>query len=48
MSLHENIHLAYDLPTVEFHNELYVYIQKIEQKFIIEELEDYLASYANC
>ncbi len=32
---------AYDLPTVEFHNELYGYIQEKQQKYTIEQVEEY-------
>lgn len=32
---------AYDLPTTEFHNELYGYLQEKEQKYILEDIEAY-------
>lgn len=35
---------AYDLPTVEFHNELYGYLQEKQQKYTIEQAETYFAS----
>lgn len=35
-------YLAYDLPTVEFHNELYGYLQEKEQKYTEPEVESYL------
>ncbi len=35
---------AYGLPTVEFHNELYGYIQEKTQKYTIEQVENYFVS----
>lgn len=35
---------AYDLPTVEFHNELYGHLQETQQKYTIEQMETYLTS----
>src|SRR3989344_2049337 len=32
---------AYDLPTIEFHNELYGYIQEKQQKYTIDQVETY-------
>jgi len=32
---------AYGLPTIEFHNELYGYIQKKQQKYTIDQVETY-------
>jgi predicted ATP-dependent endonuclease of OLD family len=32
---------AYDLPTIEFHNELYGYIQETQQKYSVEQTEIY-------
>lgn len=32
---------AYDLPTIEFHNELYGYIQEKEKKYRIEDIESF-------
>jgi len=35
---------AYDLPTIEFHNELYGYIQETQQKYAIDQIEAYFTS----
>jgi len=35
---------AYNLPTIEFHNELYGYIQEKQQKYTIEQTEAYFTS----
>lgn len=35
---------AYDLPTIEFHNELYGYIQEKQQKYTIDQAEAYFVS----
>ena len=35
---------AFNLPTVEFHNELYGYLQERENKFAEQEFEDYLVN----
>ena len=34
---------AYDLPTVEFHNELYGYLQERENKYFVNEIESYFS-----
>lgn len=35
---------AYDLPTIEFHNELYGHLQETQQKYSIEQVETYFAT----
>jgi len=37
-------YFAYDLPTVEFHNELYGYLQEKKQKYTLSDLEEHLSS----
>ncbi len=38
-------YFAYDYPTVEFHNELYGYLQEITEKTSCNDLDDYLNSH---
>lgn len=35
---------AYDLPTIEFHNELYGHLQETQQKYTIDQVETYFVS----
>ncbi len=35
---------VYDLPTIEFHNELYGHIQELQQKYTIDQAETYFVS----
>lgn len=35
---------AFDMPTVEFHNELFGFLQECSQKFSLSDFDDYLAS----
>ena len=35
---------AYDLPTIEFHNELYGHLQETQQKYSIDQVETYFVS----
>jgi predicted ATP-dependent endonuclease of OLD family len=37
-------YFAYDYPTIEFHNELYGYLQEITNKYIIKEFDNYLSN----
>ena len=40
----EIIYFAFEYPTIEFHNELYGYLQEITGKTVSQELDDYLES----
>ncbi len=37
-------YFAYELPTVEFHNELYGYLQELSERYTIKEFDEFLVS----